>query len=190
MVSRKGKSSEELPVLDDPPEEAPRDIPRECWRSRRRRFHKTKEAGGYLNTCRIGRAAVFLAASLLCPMFGAAETVAHNFSEGSRALCQKLHGTSRPDILEIFGGHAEVSLTAARRGWWCMEPVDLQYGADLYDPQQREQILQEVKVKKPRLVLLEFPCKVWGSLSENNYHRGRRQGGQKSLRSFVLGIRL
>ena len=94
---------------DAAPQLEKREIPKESWRNRRRRLHKSSAGrGGFFHTCRVARAAVFLTASLLCPTFGAAEGIAHNFSEGARALCQKLHGTTRPDILEVYGGEAEV----------------------------------------------------------------------------------
>ncbi len=44
------------------------------------------------------------------------------------------HGTTRPDMWEIFGGHSEITLQASKMGWVGMRPIDILYGTDLRDP--------------------------------------------------------
>ena len=69
---------------------------------------------------------------------------------------ERMYGTSRPDIWEVFEGHAEVSYQAWRQGWLSVQPVDLLYGANLSSYHQREEILEMQKTLRPRLVIMEF----------------------------------
>lgn len=41
--------------------------------------------------------------------------------------------SQRPDVLEVFGGQAEVSYRFGRWGWHAVEPTDVKYGCDLFD---------------------------------------------------------
>ena len=47
------------------------------------------------------------------------------------------HGTTLPDVWEIFGGHSEISLQASGMGWIGLHPIDLLYGTDLRQEEQR-----------------------------------------------------
>ena len=49
---------------------------------------------------------------------------------------------------------------------------------------QRAKILEEIEVKKPRLVLVEFPCSKWSSLSKFNYHRPSKPLGREKLKKL------
>lgn len=78
-------------------------------------------------------------------------------------------GDSRPDVIEIFGGHAEVSLQFARKGWNVIQPCDEIYGSDLRDPAERKKLVDFVRNQRPRLLLIEWPCKLWGKLTDTNF---------------------
>lgn len=82
---------------------------------------------------------------------------------------QKVYGDSRPDVCEIFGGAAEVSLQFSRRGWFCSEPIDICYGSDLRDQYTRDRIKGFIKEQKPRLLIVSYPCTYWSSLAATNY---------------------
>lgn len=62
--------------------------------------------------------------------------VALSVSVGGR-LKESFHGDSRIDLVEIFGGAAEVSLHFSRKGWNVSEPVDILYGVDLRERESR-----------------------------------------------------
>ena len=91
---------------------------------------------------------------------------------------QRMHGTSRPDILEVFGGHAEVSVQAWKHGLLALQPVDIEYGTDLSSPDEREDLIASIRETQPRLVIVEFPCTLWSSLSRFNY---RGSSGRQKL---------
>ena len=97
-------------------------------------------------------------------------------------LAQSHFGSARPDVLEIFGGQAEVSLQFARRGWNVCEPVDKIYGADLNEPQERDRIKTFIDKLKPRLVIIAFPCTLWTPLTEVNYQTPQRKRKLAMLR--------
>ena len=88
----------------------------------------------------------------------------------------------RPDVIEIFGGAAEVSLQFAQRGWRVIQPIDVQYGLDLKSEDTRKEIIGLIKDKKPRLVLIEWPCKFWGKLTDVNYNTLQRRRKLNMLR--------
>ena len=50
------------------------------------------------------------------------------------------YGDGRPDVLEVFGGHAQISLRAAGHGWLALQPFDMLYGQDLLGPSQLKEL--------------------------------------------------
>ncbi len=52
------------------------------------------------------------------------------------ACTTRMYGSKRPDVIEVFGGHSEISMVASRQGWFAMQPFDQKYGTDLRDPDQ------------------------------------------------------
>jgi hypothetical protein len=90
-------------------------------------------------------------------------------------VTQHFFGSSRPDLLEVFAGAAEVSLQFSRRGWFVLEPVDIKYGWDLSDVEARDDILRMIDEYKPRLVTVAYPCRFWSPLSETNYRTPQRR---------------
>ena len=82
---------------------------------------------------------------------------------------QRHSGGSRPDIVEFWGGHMEISYQATRQGWYGMQPYDLMYGVDLRDPAERARALDDLDRWQPRLAICEFPCRLWTTLTNLNY---------------------
>lgn len=79
------------------------------------------------------------------------------FVATSDFVAKSCYGDQRPDVIEIFGGAAEVSVQFAQRGWNVVQPIDLQYGYDLKDEDTRRSIVDLIESKRPRLVLIEWP---------------------------------
>ena len=92
---------------------------------------------------------------------------------------RRVHGTTRPDVWELFGEHSQVSLQAWRQGWLSIQPVNLLSGADLSSYNQRDEILQMQKTCRPRLVIMEFPVPFWKQLSRVN---PSTNGGRQRLK--------
>ena len=48
-------------------------------------------------------------------------------------------------------------------------PKHVLYGDDLYDPKIRAQIKLDVQISRPRLIVMGWPCRLWGSLTNINF---------------------
>ena len=64
------------------------------------------------------------------------------FNTWGGAWMQQMYGTIRPDVFEVFGGHAEVSSQAWSQGWLTLQPLDITYGTDLRGSEEREDLVQ------------------------------------------------
>ena len=84
------------------------------------------------------------------------------------AWMQQGHGTIRADVFEKLGGHAEVSSQAWSQGWLALQPLDITYGTDLRESEERDELLRTIIETHPRLVLVEFPCTYWSHLTTLN----------------------
>ena len=49
-------------------------------------------------------------------------TIGHSWGG---AWMQRMYGTIQPDIFEVFGGHAEVSMQAWKQGWLALQPIEI-----------------------------------------------------------------
>ena len=139
--------------------------------------HRRKYAK--LGTCRrlIGNCKVL--ASFLCMMtFMTCCAVGDTVGK----LHQSLYGSDRPDVVEIFGGSAEVSLQFAHRGWSVMQPTDLIYGVDLKIPENRQKLVERLNLERPRLAIISYPCRLWSKLSDTNYRSSQERRRLAKLR--------
>lgn len=82
----------------------------------------------------------------------------------SASACKHMYN-SRPDCLEIFSGSAEISWQFSSWGWTPLEPIDIQYGMDLYVEDNRERVLHWIRKFRPRLVIVSYPCKWWSPIN-------------------------
>jgi hypothetical protein len=79
------------------------------------------------------------------------------------------YGTNRPDIVEVFGGHGEISMVGAKQGWLCNQIYDINSGIDLSLESERNSLKADLVRLSPRLVIVEFPCTPWSLISNMNY---------------------
>jgi len=107
-------------------------------------------------------------------------------SQWGGAWMQKMYGTARPDVWEIFGGHAEISMQAWRAGWMALQPIDAVYGDDLKDKNQRKHVLETIRKTQPRLVIVEFPCTYWSNLTHLNFRSQERRRMLKKLQASEM----
>ena len=78
-------------------------------------------------------------------------------------------GSGRPDCLAVFGGKAMVSQSFSRWGWQSIEPVDVLYGRDMMNEDDRGELLSWIERCRPRLVIVSYPCRLWSSLTHLQY---------------------
>ena len=98
------------------------------------------------------------------------------------ALSASMFGSSRPDLLEVFGGASDVSLQFGRRGWYVLEPSDLVSFDNLGHVGVKERVLEFVQEQKPRLVVVNYPRKLWSQLTVVNYASKQRRQVLKKLK--------
>lgn len=64
----------------------------------------------------------------------------------------------RPAFLEVFTSAAEVSTIAAEAADWdILEPVGIDFGDDLFDPDVRKNIGVHIRIACPDLVVVSPP---------------------------------
>ena len=97
-------------------------------------------------------------------------------------LHERMYGSSRPDVVEIFGGCAEVSMQFAKRGWSAMEPCDVVYGDDLRDASVRKALMSRIRSEKPRLAVISYPCRFWSKLTDVNFRSSQQKRRLNKLR--------
>ena len=87
--------------------------------------------------------------------------------ECSRAFVSEK--TERPWIYEVCGGWGAVTEEFASQGYAMARPKHVLYGDDLYDPKIRAQIKLDVQISRPRLIVMGWPCRLWGGLANINF---------------------
>ena len=98
------------------------------------------------------------------------------------AQCVPQFAQVRPDVLEIFAGRAQVTQSFARWGWNAARPIDVKWGDDLYEAEQRDQLLSWIETNRPRLVIVSYPCKHWSLLTNVQYSSPQEKRRLQKLR--------
>jgi len=125
----------------------------------RRRKLKKRQAQGLRHMTKVLLAtlafqASFLANFLVKPLFQEGKAIVTEVAEVFGVKSYHL----RLDLVQVFGGHANITEVAASRGLRCGQVVDELYGFDLRNPAQRAWLDGYLHTTRPRLVTVEFPC--------------------------------
>ncbi|CAJ1331158.1 unnamed protein product [Effrenium voratum] len=76
----------------------------------------------------------------------------------------------QPYVLEVFAGKNHITQAFAAKGYDVMEPRDLLLGHDIRIKEVRENILEDIRKFKPKLVWLAPPCTLWSPWTRINYY--------------------
>ena len=169
---RKGESSERVDSVSDVPSTPlePAEIDRRIRAGNaRRKIMKRGVVRRLMGNVKTVVSSVFLASAV--------------FAVASVSCIGACLPSAQPDLLEIFGGHAEVSMRFSKWGWQTMEPCDVLYGTDLLVEENRKRILEHISRLKPRLVLVSFPCRLWGPLTRLTYASAQERRRLLKLRN-------
>ena len=101
---------------------------------------------------------------------------------GATAQCVPHFAQVRPDVLEVFAGRAQVTQSFAKWGWHAARPVDVKWGDDLYQADQRAELLAWIDQHRPRLVIVSYPCKHWSILTNMQYRTPQEKRRLQKLR--------
>ena len=104
----------------------------------------------------------------------------------------KANGTaagSQPWITEVFTTKEAVRKEAARQGLPTTRSYSLEFGDDLRLPKKRKEVLQDIRAKKPKLVLMAFPCGPWSNLTYFQKDQAKVQARQERDRPFLRFVK-
>ena len=73
------------------------------------------------------------------------------------------------DIVEVYGGHAEITHQALRHGLRALQPVDRDYGINLDDRADFERLRPKLLAWRPFLLIYEIACALWSNVQRINY---------------------
>lgn len=94
-------------------------------------------------------------------------------------------GDEHPSCAEIFAGSANITGAFAQARQGVMRPVDILYGQDLRRSEVQEEVFEEIKEKKPRLVWCAPPCTEYCAFSRLNYTKQERRRRRKREKVFL-----
>ncbi len=78
-------------------------------------------------------------------------------------------------LLELFAGSAHLTMEFARQGHHVLEPRDILYGHNLFDPLQQESVFNDIQYKRPKLLWIALPCTKWSTWQRYNYAHRKQQ---------------
>ena len=80
-----------------------------------------------------------------------------------------------PALLELFAGSAHLTTTFAAKGYNVLEPRDILYGHDLFQPLQQENVFRDLEKMKPKLLWIALPCTKWSPWQRLNYSQRKQE---------------
>ena len=81
---------------------------------------------------------------------------------------RKLRGC-KADLIEVYAGAAHITEVAAKSGLRTVEPIDQIYGINM-SKKGKGNIVELIEARKPYLTVYEIECRLWGPLTNLNYH--------------------
>ena len=88
----------------------------------------------------------------------------------SRTTAARSMRKHRADVLEIFGGIANITACALQEGLRALQPVDEVHGLPLYTKQQFQRLEELTFCWLPFLTVIEISCTCWSKLTGLNYY--------------------
>ena len=83
--------------------------------------------------------------------------------------------TDEPALLELFAGSAHLTAAFARSGYNVLEPRDIIYGHNMFDPAQQREVFYDIQHLRPKLLWVALPCTKWSPWQRLNYAQRRQQ---------------
>lgn len=100
------------------------------------------------------------------------------------------------DIVEIFGGFANITAEALRAGLRAVQPVDRVHGTDLTTRQDHERLRHLLLRRRPYLIVWELRCDPWSNIQHLNYRpeelqelRATQDVPLEEMRKTILTLR-
>ena len=87
----------------------------------------------------------------------------------NRAQAARRLRNYKADIVEVCGGHAEITHQAPRHGLRALQPVDRRYDIELLKQRDHVGLRQLLHKWKPFLTVWEIACTLWSNVQRLNY---------------------
>eukprot|EP00959_Pyramimonas_sp_CCMP1952_P448386 9389002-Pyramimonas_sp.AAC.1 len=104
------------------------------------------------------------------PKFGSRE------AECEAVVSEKME--PQPWVTEVFTTKEAARKEAAKQGPPTMRSYSLEFGDDLRSPKKRHEVLQDIKTKQPKLLLMAFPCGPWSNLTYSQKDQAKSKSGR------------
>ncbi|CAE7400538.1 GIP [Symbiodinium sp. CCMP2456] len=91
----------------------------------------------------------------------------------------------RSDLLEIYGGNAEITAQALRVGLRALQPVDKVYGWELRRKSDYDQLENLVLRHRPYLLVYEIPCTAWSNIQPREELQVLRDQQDQAIKRMV-----
>eukprot|EP00435_Cladocopium_sp_Y103_P012135 s282_g3.t1 len=105
-------------------------------------------------------------------------SIYHNMVQSNRRL--RRH---KVDLVEIYGGHANITARALECGLRALQPIDKIHGISLTTREDHAWLRSQMRKWSPFLTLIEPECKLWSPLTNLNYYW--RPGELQELRQVA-----
>ena len=111
-------------------------------------------------------------------------SIYHNLVQSNRRL--RRH---KVDLVEIYGGHANITARALECGLKALQPIDKIHGVNLTTRKDYAWLRSMLKQWSPFLTVLEPECKLWSPLTNLNYYwrPGELQELRQAAQLTVMG---
>ena len=110
----------------------------------------------------------------------------------ARTAQARKHRSYKTDLIEIFGGHAEITRVALQQGLRAVQPVDQVYGVKLGTSADWNQLRSLLAQHRPFLIVYEIECTLWSNIQNLNYDQvtleALRHTQDLSIREMVRTI--
>ena len=84
--------------------------------------------------------------------------------------CNRKLRRHKVDLVEIYGGHANVTARALECGLRALQPIDKIHGINLQTKKDHQWLRSMLRQWSPFLTLIEPECRLWSPLTNLNYH--------------------
>ena len=117
-------------------------------------------------------------------------TIYHNMTQSNRRL--RRH---KVDLVEIYGGHANITARALECGLRALQPIDKVHGINLDTHEDHVWLRSLMRKWSPFLTLIEPECRLWSPLTNLNYYwrpwelQELRQAAQLTVEEIADHIR-
>ncbi|CAE7889819.1 RE1 [Symbiodinium microadriaticum] len=92
------------------------------------------------------------------------------------------------DLVEIYGGHAEITHVALDQDMRVLQPVDQVHGLSLDKPADFDALRSLLLKHKPFLTVFEFPCTLWSNVQHLNYDQATLHQLRMGQNSWIKGM--